>query len=110
MLPLNLMSQKQQQPPPNKQRPAPDPFRQNEQYDPRKNQRDSDSMEQLVPAGSVLVIILRHVVRQSGHSAPPCLRDITSAESPGSRAVASRPEGFFSEHSDSISKKLKWLD
>jgi hypothetical protein len=29
-------------------------------------------MEQLVPSGRVLVIVLRHIVRQFGKSAPPC--------------------------------------
>src|SRR5215475_3231357 len=72
MVALHLVAQKQQHPAADKQRAAPDPFREDEQYDPRKNQRDSDSVQQLVPAGSVLAIILRHVVRQSGHSAPPC--------------------------------------
>src|SRR5262245_49405209 len=39
---LDLVAQKQKHPAAHKQRSAPDPFPENQQYDPRENQRDSD--------------------------------------------------------------------
>src|ERR1700675_1319945 len=91
MISFQLMAQEQQHPPGNKKRAAPDPFQEQQKHDPRKDQRDPYSVQKLVPSGRVLVIVLRHVVRQTGHSAPPCDEE-------------------YLQNCESIAKKLKWLD
>ena len=70
MIALNLVSQEQQRPSANEKSRAPDPFHQDQQSDPRENHGNPDAVQQLVPSGSVFVVVLRHVVRQL-QSAPP---------------------------------------
>src|SRR5208282_3527044 len=72
MVPLDFVSQKEENPSANEETRSPNPFGQNQQNHPQKNHGDADTMEQFVPAGRVLVIVLRHIVRQARHSAPPC--------------------------------------
>jgi hypothetical protein len=71
MISFHFMPQQQQYPAGGKKRTAPDPLREEEQHEPRKNQWYANSVQKFIPPGSVLVIVLRHVVRQIGHSAPP---------------------------------------
>ena len=77
MIAFELMPEEQQHPAADKTGTAPDPFREEEQNDPRKNHRDTNSVQKLVPPGSVFVIVLRHVVRQIWNSAPPCDGNVT---------------------------------
>src|SRR5712671_5369773 len=71
MVSLNPVTEKQKHPSAQKKPRSPDPFHENEEDKPGKNHRDTNAMQEFVPAGFVLVIVLRHVVRQARHSAPP---------------------------------------
>jgi hypothetical protein len=72
MVSLDLVSKKQKNPPAYKKTRSPNPFHEDQQNNPQKNHGDADTMEKLIPAGRVLVIVLGHVVRQAWQSAPPC--------------------------------------
>ena len=71
MIAFDPVSQEQQRPSADKKSRSPDPFRQDQQSEADKNHRNPDAVQQLIPDGSVFVIVLRHVVRQI-QSAPPC--------------------------------------
>jgi len=71
MISFQLVAQKQQHPPANKKCAAPDPSHEQERHEARENQRYANSMQNFVPPGRVFVIVLRHVVRQTEHNAPP---------------------------------------
>src|SRR5260370_36044734 len=67
MISFNPMAQKKKNPPAKKKSCAPNPFCENEKNDAGKNHGDTDAVQEFVPAGFVLVIVLRHVVRQARH-------------------------------------------
>jgi len=67
MVALNPVTEKQKRPSAQKKSRSPDPSHEKEKDDPYKNHRDTNTMQEFVPAGCVLVIVLRHVVRQSRH-------------------------------------------
>src|ERR1051326_4805200 len=71
MIAFNPVTQEQEHPPANEESATQNPLGKKEQDQPGENHRDAYSMQQLVPAGRVFVIVLRHVVRQT-QSAPPC--------------------------------------
>src|ERR1700732_1306788 len=71
MIAFDPVSQEQKHPAAHEERSAPNPFCEKEQNEPGKDHGDADTMQQLIPAGRVFVIVLRHVVRQT-QSAPPC--------------------------------------
>ena len=68
---FNTMPRKQQNPPAYKQRQADPPERQNQQNDSRDDDRDSDAVQNLVPHVVMFVVVLRHVLAERGHRAPP---------------------------------------
>ena len=71
MIALDPVSQEQKHPAAHEKRSSPNPFREKEQNETGKEHWDADTVQQLIPARSVFVIVLRHVVRQT-QSAPPC--------------------------------------
>ena len=72
MVSLDLVSQKEENPAAHKKTYAPYPLHEEKQNDPQKNHGDTNAVKKLIPARRVLVIVLRHIVRQTGQSAPPC--------------------------------------
>ena len=71
MVSLDPVAEKKERPPAQKKSRSQDPFCEEQKDNPGKNHRDTDTMQEFVPAGFVLVIVLRHVVRET-QSAPPC--------------------------------------
>jgi hypothetical protein len=71
MVTFDPVTQEQERPTAKEESAAGKPSGEKKQDQPGKNHRDANSMQQLVPAGRVFVIVLRHVVRQT-QSAPPC--------------------------------------
>src|SRR5215475_16190199 len=69
MVAFELVSEKQQHPSTEEKSHAPNPLHQEKKNDACKNHGDSDAMQQFVRSGFVLVIVLRHVVRQARHVA-----------------------------------------
>src|SRR6267143_5088375 len=69
MVSLDLMAEKQKHPSAQKKSRSPGPFHEKKKSNPSKNHRDANTMQEFVPAGFVLVIVLRHVVRQARHLA-----------------------------------------
>src|SRR6266852_2974801 len=67
MVSLNLVAEKQKHPSAEKKSRSPSPSHKEEKDNPGKNHRDTNAMQEFVPAGFVLVIVLRHVVRQARH-------------------------------------------
>jgi hypothetical protein len=65
MVSLNFVAYKEKNPSPNKETRSPNPLHQNQQNNPGKNHGNAYAMQQLVPSGRVLVIVLRHVVRKA---------------------------------------------
>jgi len=51
MVSLNLVTQKEKNPAAGEETRAPNPFREDEKYNPQKNHGNANPMEQLVPAG-----------------------------------------------------------
>jgi hypothetical protein len=75
---FNPVPQKQQRPSADEKSRSPHPFHQDQQNQPDKYHRNPDAVQQLVPDGSMFVVVLRHVVRQI-QSAPPCGDSIVEA-------------------------------
>jgi hypothetical protein len=71
MIPFDPVSQEQKHPAAHEERSAPNPFCEQEQDETGKDHGNADTVQELIPARSVFVIVLRHVVRQT-QSAPPC--------------------------------------
>src|SRR5467141_3129405 len=69
MVSLDPVAEKEKHPPTQKKSRSQDPFCEEQKDNPGKNHRDANAMEEFVPAGFVLVIVLRHVVRQARHLA-----------------------------------------
>src|SRR6266851_5223525 len=69
---LNPVAEKQEHPSTQKKSRSPGPFHKEEKDNPGKNHRDTNAMQEFVPAGFVLVIVLRHVVRQARHKRTSC--------------------------------------
>jgi hypothetical protein len=67
MISFNPVAQKQERPSAKKKSRSPNPLHEKEQDNSGKNHGHSDTMQQLVPDGTVLVIVLLHVVRQARH-------------------------------------------
>jgi len=63
MISLNFVAQKQKQPTADETGGARLPVEQSSQNETRKNQRNADGVEKLVPGRSVFVVVLAHVVR-----------------------------------------------
>lgn len=72
MVSFNSVAEKQEHPPTEKKSRSPNPFHENEKDKPGKNHRDADTMQQLVRGRFVLVVVLRHVVRQVRHQRTSC--------------------------------------
>jgi len=62
-VPFNSVAQKEQDPTANEAGGAGFPVEQSSQNETRKNQRNADGVEKLVPGRSVFVVVLAHVVR-----------------------------------------------
>jgi hypothetical protein len=58
---LDTVAQKQENPSSNEADCAPFPTKKNEQNQTGENQRNSDPVEQLIPPGTVFVVILSHI-------------------------------------------------
>src|SRR6516165_5896314 len=71
MIAFNPVSQEQQNPAACKTSCAPAPSHEDQENQPGKNEWNADAMKQFVPGRAMFVIVLSHVVRQPGHSAPP---------------------------------------
>jgi hypothetical protein len=67
MVSLDPVAEKQKRPSAQKESSSPSPFHEKEKDNPGKNHRDTNTMQEFVPAGFVFVIVLRHVVRQARH-------------------------------------------
>src|SRR5713101_9029742 len=67
MISFNPVAEKQEHPSTQKKSRSPGPFHKEEKDNPGKNHRDTNAMQEFVPAGFVFVIVLRHVVRQARH-------------------------------------------
>ena len=67
MVSFNPVAEKEKYPSAQKKSRSQGPFHEDEKDYPGKNHRDTNAMEEFVPAGFVLVIVLRHVVRQARH-------------------------------------------
>jgi hypothetical protein len=72
MVSLDPVAEKEKHPSTEKKSCSPNPFHEDEKDNPGKNHRDTDTMQEFVPAGFVLVIVLRHVVRQARHKRTSC--------------------------------------
>src|SRR5260370_8216355 len=71
MVSLDPVAEKEKHPSTQKKSRSQDPFCEEQKDNPGKNHRDANAMEEFVPAGFLLVIVLRHVVRQARHLAHP---------------------------------------
>src|SRR5258708_27964764 len=69
---LNAVAEKEKYPASQKKSSSPNPFHEKEKNNSGKNHGDANSMQKLVPAGFVLAIVLRHVVRQARHERTSC--------------------------------------
>src|SRR5437016_13566956 len=69
MVSLDPVAEKKKHPSAQENSRSHDPFCEKQKDDPGKNHRDTNAMQEFVPAGLVLVIVLRHVVRQARHLA-----------------------------------------
>src|SRR6266481_2578855 len=69
MVSLDPVAEKKKHPSAEKKSCSQDPFCEKQKDNPGKNHRDSNAMQEFVPVGLVLVIVLRHVVRQARHLA-----------------------------------------
>src|ERR1700674_1024567 len=67
MISFDPVAEKQKQPSAHKKSRSPGPFHEDEKDDPGKNHRDANTVQEFIPVGFVLVIVLRHVVRQTRH-------------------------------------------
>src|SRR5260370_4639646 len=72
MVSLDPVAEKEKHPSAQKKSRSPGPFHEQEKGHPRKYHRDANTMQEFVPAGFVLVIVLRHVVRQARHKRTSC--------------------------------------
>src|SRR3989442_9681039 len=73
---LNPLAEKQQRPAAQKHADTQEPFHQEEPDYARENHRYAHSVQQFIPGRRMLVVVLRHVVRRTCHSAPPSQGDI----------------------------------
>src|SRR5437879_8777981 len=69
MVAFNPVAEKQERPSTEKKSSSQNPFCEKQKDNPGKNHRDTNAMQEFIPAGFVLVIVLRHVVRQARHLA-----------------------------------------
>jgi hypothetical protein len=67
MIAFNAMTQEQKNPTAEKKGRSPNPLRQDQEDDAGENHGNADTVEKLVPGRRVLVIVLRHVARQTWH-------------------------------------------
>ena len=67
MVSLDPVAEKKKHPSAQENSCSQDPFCEKQKDNPDKNHRDTNAMQEFVPAGFVLVIVLRHVVRQARH-------------------------------------------
>ena len=79
MISFDLVSQKEKNPAAHKKTSAPNPLHEDKKNDAQENHGNADAVKKLIPGGRVFVIVLRHIVRQTWQSAPPCGGD-NSAE------------------------------
>src|SRR5882762_476221 len=101
MISFNAVAQKKQYPSAYKKSRSPDPFHRKEQDDASKNHGDANAMQELIPAGFVLVVVLRHVVRQARHQRTSCQPISTAIYSAGEQPPW---------NSDCIPKLGGWLE
>jgi short subunit dehydrogenase-like uncharacterized protein len=67
MVSLDAVAEKQKHPSAQKKSRSPSPLHEKEKDHPGENHRDANTMQEFIPAGFVLAIVLRHVVRQAWH-------------------------------------------
>src|SRR6266849_7848704 len=72
MVSLDPVAEKQEHPSAQKKSRSQDPSREKQKDNPGKNHRDTNAMQGFVPAGFVLVIVLRHVACQARHQRTSC--------------------------------------
>src|SRR5271165_6185695 len=68
---FDAMTQQQENPATHKTGQTPTPAQQDEQNKAHEDQGDANRVENFIPDRIMLMVVLRHVVRQPGHSAPP---------------------------------------
>ena len=73
MIALDAVSQKQEHPSTQERAGTPRPFHQDQQNDPGEDHGNAYPVQQLVPGGGVLVVVLSHIARQTRHSGTPLL-------------------------------------
>jgi hypothetical protein len=67
MVSLDPVAEKEKRPSAEKKSCSQDPFCEKQKDYPGKDHRDPNAMQEFIPAGLVLVIVLCHVVRQTRH-------------------------------------------
>jgi len=72
MVSFNAVAEKKKNPSTSKKNCSPNPFHKNEQDYAGENHRNANAMQELIPARFVLVIVLRHVVRQARQKRTSC--------------------------------------
>src|SRR6266404_9591705 len=83
MVSFNAVAEKKEHPSAYKKSRPPDPFHKKEQDDASKNHGDANAMQEFIPVGFVLVVVLRHVVRQARHQRTSCQPISTAIYSAG---------------------------
>src|SRR6266850_172915 len=81
MVSFNAVAEKKEHPSAYKKSRSPNPFHKKEQDDAGKNHGDANAMQESIPGGFVLVVVLRHVVRQARHQRTSCQPISTAIES-----------------------------
>src|SRR6266852_5313105 len=76
MISFNPVAEKKKNPPAQKKSRCPSPFHKEEKNDAGKNHGDTNAVQEFIPAGFVLVIVLRHVVRQVRHERTSCQTNV----------------------------------
>src|ERR1700737_3807993 len=71
MITLDAMTQEKKNPTPEEEQSSPDPLGEDQENDAGKNQGNADAVQHLVPDRRMLVIILSHVARETGHIGTP---------------------------------------
>jgi len=69
MIAFDSVTQKEQNPAANKKGRAKNPFHEKQTGYSCEDQGNPDAMKHFVQSGRVLMVVLRHVVRQAGHQA-----------------------------------------
>jgi hypothetical protein len=73
---FDAVAEKEKYPSAHKESRSPDPFHKQKQNNPGKNHGNAKAMQELIPSGLMLVVVLSHVVRQARHertsNQPPC--------------------------------------